>query len=62
MQMIAAGNPNSGSDENPDLKKTQVKTSDIGEIIKILGTAGVMGDFGVKQTTTTEVVVKGENQ
>lgn len=62
MQMIAAGNPNSGSDENPDLKKTQVKTSDISEIIKILGTAGVMGDFGVKQTTTTEVVVKGENQ
>lgn len=59
MEIIAAGNPNSGNDENPNLRKTDVKTSDIGEILGILGKAGVMGDFGVKQTTTTEVVVKG---
>lgn len=60
MALVAQGNPNNGSDENPDLRKTNIKSDDIGEIIKILGTAGVIGDFGIRQTTTTEVVVKGE--
>lgn len=62
MELVVAGNPNGYNDENPNLRKSEVKTSDIGEIIKILGAAGVMGDFGVKQTTTTEVVVKGDKE
>lgn len=48
------------ADDNPELNKTQIKSDDIGEIMKILSTAGVMGDYGVKQTVTTEVVVKGD--
>jgi FtsZ-binding cell division protein ZapB len=46
-------------DENPDLKQEQVKTSEIQEILTILGKAGKLENFGVRQTTTTtEVVVK----
>lgn len=45
-------------DDNPDLKDADVKTSDINEIVKILGAAGVLGNAGVRQTVTTEVVVK----
>lgn len=45
------------NDENPELNKKEVKTSDIEEIVKILSKAGKLGNFGVRQTTT-EVVVK----
>jgi hypothetical protein len=48
-------------DENPHLKKDETKKEDIGEIIKILGGAGLLGNnFGVKQTTVTEVVVQDD--
>lgn len=47
-------------DENPELKEGDIKTSDIGEILKVLGGAGVLGDIGVRKTVTTEVVVRGE--
>lgn len=47
-------------DENPDLKKMDVKTENISEILGVLSKAGVLNNFGVKQTVTTEVVVKGD--
>lgn len=46
------------SDENPALKQDQIKTEEINEILAILGKAGKLGNVGVRQTTTTEVVVK----
>lgn len=50
-------------DDNPDLKKMDVKTENISEILKVLGGAGVLNNFGVRQTTTTttEVVVQDED-
>lgn len=47
---------------NTELKKTEVKTENISEILKILGGAGVLNgnNMGVRQTVTTEVVVKGD--
>jgi hypothetical protein len=48
-------------DENAEVKNDLVKTENMQEIIKILGTAGVLSNFGIKQTTTTEVVVKGDD-
>lgn len=47
--------------ENPELKKTQTKQSDLSEVVSILMKAGALGDvaaIGVKETKTTEVVVK----
>lgn len=47
---------------NANLKNNETKTDDINEILKILQSTGMLGahGVGVKQTTTTEVVVKGE--
>lgn len=47
-------------DSNPDLKKANVKTENLGEVLQILQQAGVLqqGNVGVRQTVTTEVVVK----
>lgn len=47
-------------DENPDLKKTDIKTSDISSILGILQQAGVM-NAGVRQTVTTEVVTRDDD-
>lgn len=47
-------------EKNTEVKNHEVKTSDINEILKILGGAGVLGNAGVRQTVTTEVVVKGD--
>lgn len=51
---------------NPELQKTQTKTDDLGEVVKILMKAGVLGDVtqaGIRKTTTTttEIVVKDDN-
>jgi len=51
---------------NPELQKTQTKTEDLGEVVKILMKAGVLGDVtqaGIRQTTTTttEVVVRDDS-
>lgn len=50
-------------DEDLNLKKMDVKSENINEIIGILGKAGVLNNFGVRQTTTTttEVVVQGDD-
>lgn len=45
-------------DDNPELKQTEVKTDSMKEIIEILGKAGQLQNIGVRQTVTTEVVVK----
>lgn len=48
-------------DTNPELKKSPTKTEDLSTIIKILNGAGVLNNgsqLGIRQTTTTEVVVK----
>jgi ribosomal protein L32 len=46
-------------DDNPELKKSPTKTSDLKEVVDILAKAGVLnGNFGIKQTTTTEIVTK----
>lgn len=48
-------------DDNPELKKTDVKTENLGEIVDILSKSGVLGkNFGVRQTVTTEVVNKDD--
>lgn len=49
--------------ENPELKKTATKQSDLSEVVSILMKAGALGDLsviGVKETKTTQVVV-GDN-
>lgn len=46
--------------ENPELKKSPTKSSDLSEVVGILLKAGALGDvthIGVKETKTTEVVV-----
>jgi hypothetical protein len=48
-------------DDNPNLKKMNVKSENISEILGILGKAGVLSNFGVKQTVTTEVVVRDDD-
>ena len=53
-------------DSNSILKKAPTKTEDISEILQILGKAGMLGagmQVGVRKTTTTtsEVIVKGDN-
>lgn len=50
--------------ENPDLKKSPTKQTDLSEVVGILLKAGALGDItqiGVRQTQTTEVVVKDAN-
>lgn len=45
--------------ENPNLKRSPTKQSDLAEVIKILSTAGALGEIthiGVRETTTREVV------
>lgn len=49
---------------NPELQKTQTKQEDLGEVVKILMKAGVLGDVtqaGIRQTTTTEIVVRDDS-
>ncbi|MNI74943.1 hypothetical protein D3C73_1310590 [compost metagenome] len=48
-------------DKNPNLQDTKVPTDNLQEIVAILGAAGVLNNFGIRQTTTTEVVVKGDD-
>lgn len=46
--------------ENPELKKSATKQSDLSEVVGILLKAGALGDvsaIGVKETKTTQVVV-----
>lgn len=46
--------------ENPDLKKSPTKSSDLSEVVGILLKAGALGDIttiGVRETKTTQVVV-----
>lgn len=63
LTLVAQGNPAARmSDENPNLKQAEVKTSDIGEIIKILSGAGALDNVGIRQTVTTEVVKKGDSE
>ena len=50
--------------ENPELKKAPTKQSDLSEVVGILLKAGALGDItqiGVRQTQTTEVVVKDDS-
>lgn len=47
-------------DGNPDLKKDVTKSENIGEIVEILQKAGLLG-VGVRQTVTTEVVMKKDD-
>lgn len=49
-----------GVEDNPDLKKSPTKTEDLSEVVKILMSAGALGDIthiGVRKTETTEVLV-----
>lgn len=48
-------------DTNPELKKTAVKQENISEVVEILAKAGVLNNIGVRQTVTTEVVVKDDS-
>lgn len=55
----------SRDNSNPELRKTQTKQEDLGEVVKILMKAGLLGDVtqaGVRTTTTTttEIVVKDD--
>lgn len=48
-------------DENPDIKKSPTKQSDLSEVVNILLKAGALGtvtQIGVRETTTREVVAK----
>lgn len=48
------------SNENPELKKSETKQSDLSEVVGILLKAGALGDIttiGVKETKTTQVVL-----
>lgn len=50
--------------ENPELKKNPTKQSDLSEVVSILMNAGALGDVthvGIRETKTTEVVVKDAN-
>jgi len=46
------------ADENPYLKESPTKTEDLGEVLNILTKANVFKAIGVRQTKTTEIVVK----
>ena len=48
---------------NPELKKTQTKQGDLGEVLQILLKAGALKNIttiGVKETTTREVVARDD--
>lgn len=47
-----------GGDENPELKKSPTKTSDLSEVISILAASGALGQLGYRETVTKELVVK----
>lgn len=50
--------------ENPDLKKSPTKQSDLSEVVGILLKAGALGDItqiGVRQTNTTEIALVDNN-
>jgi hypothetical protein len=50
--------------ENPDLKKSPTKQTDLSEVVGILLKAGALGDIttiGVRETKTTQVVVGDAN-
>ena len=47
-------------DNNPELKKQPIKSGSIKEIVEILAKSGILSNVGVRQTVTTEVVVKDE--
>lgn len=53
--------PAQTEDKNPNLRESKVPTDNMQEIVAILGAAGVLSNFGIRQTTTTEVVVKGDD-
>lgn len=48
-------------DDNPNLRKTNIKTDDVSEILQILNSAGALKNAGVRQTVTTEVITKGDD-
>ena len=50
--------PSIVEDGNPDLRKVATKTEDLKDVIEILAKAGMLTNVGIRQTTTTEVVVK----
>lgn len=60
LDQVVPGTGIAHTDVNTELKDTEVKDTEVEEILKILGKAGVLGNFGVRQTTT-EVVVKGDD-
>lgn len=45
---------------NDSLKESPTKTEDLNEVLDILNKAGIFKAIGIKQTKTTEVVVKGD--
>lgn len=50
--------------ENPNIKKSPTKQSDLGEVISILLSAGALGSvtqIGVRETTTREIVAKSDD-
>lgn len=52
-----------GNGENPELKKSPTKESDLGEVVSILLQAGALGSvtqIGVRETTTREIVAKDD--
>ena len=63
-QEVLAAESNAG--ENPDIKKSPTKQSDLSEVVNILLKAGALGtvtQIGVRETTTREVVAKsGEDE
>lgn len=51
--------------ENPDIKVSQTKQDDLGEVLSILLNAGALGDvthIGVRKTETTEVLVAKDEE
>lgn len=50
--------------DNPEAKRSPTKQSDLGEVVKILLSAGALGSvtqIGVRETTTREVVAMDDN-
>lgn len=56
---LAGGNPNGITDDNPEIKKDVTPTGNMAEIVAILTKTGAL-NLGVRQTVTTEVVVKDD--
>lgn len=62
--LIASAVAGTMVETNPDLKVSQTKQDDLGEVVKILLNAGALGDItqiGVRRTTTEEIVAKSNN-